>query len=122
MNWPHAVLQVRTWLKRQASRFDRSPLSKGYAWRTGEEIIPRLDASCPNCFHKKFYEGPSSGLSTNIECAGCGARWDANGVGMRWMFLGFSDDLRTIVRRVRAQQGLAFDRSETVATLEAFRI
>lgn len=28
--------------------------------------------SCPDCKSEHFLEGPSGGISTNIQCAGCG--------------------------------------------------
>jgi len=29
---------------------------------------------CPNCKYDKWYEGPSGGMSTNIQCGNCG-KW-----------------------------------------------
>jgi hypothetical protein len=34
---------------------------------------------CPDCGCDGFLEGPSGGLSQNVECAGCGARFNMMG-------------------------------------------
>lgn len=33
-------------------------------------------ARCPHCSSRSFLEGPSAGLAVNIECEGCGARFN----------------------------------------------
>ncbi len=32
--------------------------------------------ACPDCGSKEFYEGPSGGLATNVQCAGCNHRFN----------------------------------------------
>jgi len=42
---------------------------------TNVEFMNRT-GSLPCCGSSEAYEGPSGGVSTNIECAGCGQRWN----------------------------------------------
>jgi hypothetical protein len=35
---------------------------------------------CPDCNGEGFYEGPSGGMSTNIECATCGRKFNVTPV------------------------------------------
>lgn len=34
---------------------------------------------CPNCKNDKWIEGPSGGMSVNIECSKCGSRYNHMG-------------------------------------------
>lgn len=43
-----------------------------------EKILRR--GRCPDCGRDKFREGPSGGMSLNIECAGCGSRFNVDPV------------------------------------------
>jgi hypothetical protein len=36
---------------------------------------------CPDCDHKGFRVGPKGGASINIECCGCGARYNVTNIG-----------------------------------------
>lgn len=31
---------------------------------------------CPDCGHRHFYRGPAGGMSVNVACARCGARFN----------------------------------------------
>lgn len=96
----------------RAVKPEPSPLELGKVWEMYEEVPPRRDGSCPHCFSTAgFYEGPSGGMSTNVECATCGTRWNANAVGMSWQYIGRNDDLRAIARRIRKQHGLEFEKA-----------
>lgn len=48
--------------------------------RESGPFIPRdrswPQPKCPNCGSLRFNTGPSGGLSTNIECQGCGRWWN----------------------------------------------
>lgn len=63
---------------------------KGKIWRIGESVHnARTNAGhCPNCDGAAFIEGPSGGLSVNVECRACGLLWNANWVGMSWQYIG----------------------------------
>lgn len=39
----------------------------------------RKHKRCPDCGSEDFLEGPHGGLSVNIECVGCGARFNMMG-------------------------------------------
>ena len=43
-----------------------------------EKILKHLleFQTCPDCGSKKFYEGPSGGMSVNLQCAGCGHKFN----------------------------------------------
>lgn len=42
-----------------------------------DQEIHDLDGGmCPDCGGKKFLEGPHGGMSVNIECSKCGARFN----------------------------------------------
>ncbi len=43
---------------------------------TAEEIVALDDGKCPDCQGQKFLEGPHGGISVNIECVGCGSRFN----------------------------------------------
>lgn len=49
------------------------------------------DGKCPNCGSQSFYEGPSAGLCTNVECCQCHYLWNANSMGFDWQFLGIKE-------------------------------
>jgi len=50
---------------------------------TDKEITDymRKNNRCPDCGGDDFREGPSGGMSTNIMCAGCGARFNMSPFG-----------------------------------------
>lgn len=43
---------------------------------TGQEVVALDAGKCPDCGGTKFLEGPHGGLSVNIKCAKCGARFN----------------------------------------------
>ncbi len=43
---------------------------------TDAEVAALDDGRCPDCGREKFLEGPHGGLSVNIKCAGCGAKFN----------------------------------------------
>jgi hypothetical protein len=42
----------------------------------GPDFVEWLSRVCPDCGGDEFMRGPSGGLSINIECVGCGARFN----------------------------------------------
>lgn len=42
----------------------------------------RQHKCCPDCGTSEFYEGPSGGLCTNFQCAGCGHWFNIGAGGM----------------------------------------
>lgn len=44
-----------------------------------EEKILRTKGTCPFCGSKDFFEGPHGGMSVNIYCQGCDARFNLMG-------------------------------------------
>lgn len=69
---------------------------RGKVWRRMEEVPFPAGGRCPNCGNSEFYEGPSGGLATNVECSRCHLRWNANNVGLNWQFIGFNDARREV--------------------------
>jgi hypothetical protein len=68
-----------------------SPRALGKKWTDFEDVKPTLKGGvfvCPNCHGDKFYEGPSGGVSTNIECVECHLRWNSNHYGFPWQYIG----------------------------------
>lgn len=61
-------------------------------WTMFEEVPAPKDGACPNCGSKQFYEGPSAGISTNVECVKCGLRWNVSTAGFPWQYIGTSGD------------------------------
>jgi len=49
--------------------FSGQPLAESDAGKLGAMIMKRR---CPDCGGRKFYEGPSGGMSTNVFCGTCG--------------------------------------------------
>lgn len=43
---------------------------------TNEESLALEEHKCPDCGGKKFLEGPHGGVCVNVECAGCGSRFN----------------------------------------------
>ena len=43
-----------------------------------DKILKHLLAfnTCPDCGCKKFYEGPRGGMSVNLQCLGCGHKFN----------------------------------------------
>lgn len=72
---------------------------RGKEWKMMEEVPFPSDGHtcrCPNCGNDQFYEGPSGGLATNVECAQCHLRWNANNVGLSWQFIGFTPERQEV--------------------------
>jgi transcription elongation factor Elf1 len=45
--------------------------------RLSKPEVERINAGyCPDCGHRGFVLGPRGGMSTNIECGGCGSRFN----------------------------------------------
>lgn len=57
-------------------------------WELFEKAEPKDDGGCPNCGSQTYFEGSHGGLSVNLECACCYMRWNANGFGFPWQFIG----------------------------------
>lgn len=65
----------------------RATITRGRSVVEMDAIIATVDESnaiavaiykkgaCPNCGGHLFHPGPRGGLSENIRCAGCGAKW-----------------------------------------------
>lgn len=41
-----------------------------------EQLRRMSDGHCPDCNHRGFVLGPRGGMSINIACGGCGARFN----------------------------------------------
>lgn len=41
-----------------------------------QDLEPLLDGKCPDCCGEHFLAGPEGGLTQNVECADCGARFN----------------------------------------------
>lgn len=60
-------------------------------WTLFEKVPAPKDFACPNCGNKEYFEGPSGGISTNVECSKCGLRWNANTMGFDWEYIGTAE-------------------------------
>jgi excinuclease UvrABC ATPase subunit len=69
---------------------------RGKEWKRMEEVPFPKGGRCPNCGNDTFYEGPSGGLATNVECVKCHLRWNANNVGLSWQFIGFNRERQEV--------------------------
>lgn len=85
-------------------RGQKSPMELGREW-TKFESVDNPQGECPNCFGTEFLEGPSGGMSVNVECVKCGCRWNASPYPMSWEFIGRNDEFRAMVRRARVAGG-----------------
>jgi len=56
-------------VRRRVDRWRMKPL-------TAQECATVTDGYCPDCGHRGFVLGPQGGLSINIECGGCGSRYN----------------------------------------------
>ena len=52
---------------------------------SSEETSNGGNLKCPNCKNDKWYEGPSGGLSTNIECGNCHKRYNHSPFGLDYI-------------------------------------
>lgn len=43
---------------------------------TDVEVRTLDSGRCPDCQSERFQEGPHGGMSVNIKCSGCGARFN----------------------------------------------
>lgn len=51
-------------------------------WLDDATLARMSDGYCPDCGHRGFILGPRGGSAINIECGGCGARFNvAQGIG-----------------------------------------
>lgn len=67
------------WLKRMFSGYDPAEEIQEGVKDTPEGKLWEVIAQdiCPLCgSHRGFYEGPSGGMSTNIECISCGKKFN----------------------------------------------
>ena len=96
-------------LLRKVGLMSMRPIDLGRVWEKWEETEPVKKGGkfvCPHCHGSDFLEGPSGGMSTNVECNKCGCRWNANPMGMRWQYIGRNDDLRVVAQRIREERGI----------------
>lgn len=61
------------WFKPKSKPERGSDADKKRVWKALKK------SKCPDCGSKDFYEGPSGGVCTNWECAGCGSRFNVGG-------------------------------------------
>lgn len=45
-------------------------------WMPEPEVRRIADGYCPDCGHRGFVLGPRGGAAMNIECGGCGSRFN----------------------------------------------
>jgi hypothetical protein len=45
-------------------------------WLEPDQVERMSDGYCPDCGHKGFVLGPRGAAAINIECGGCGARFN----------------------------------------------
>jgi hypothetical protein len=48
---------------------------------TADELVRMSNGRCPTCGHRGFVLGPRGGSAQNIECGGCGCRYNVCTVG-----------------------------------------
>lgn len=73
---------------------------RGKEWKQWEQVAVH-DGRCPNCGHDKFYEGPSGGMSTNVQCVKCGIRWNSSPFPIPWEFIGWSEERQEVDRMLK---------------------
>lgn len=45
-------------------------------WLSDYAVHRMGDGYCPDCGHRRFVLGPCGGAATNVECGGCGSRFN----------------------------------------------
>lgn len=76
--WALGIVVVLVWWIYRADQYGRHlPLREdSEPPKLPEEFKSLAEGKCPNCGCDDFLMGPSSGISHNIKCSGCGSRFN----------------------------------------------
>jgi hypothetical protein len=54
--------------------------SKPFTALNDRERAAIKNSQCPDCGSKEFIQGPSGGMTVNVECAGCGSKFNVGSI------------------------------------------